>query len=81
MVTLNFIGAILSIHQRNFTMRDKKPKYNGKRNGYWFVSYQDTNYDEGEMGWRGYYINDEMFGYFEDLGPYNVVLNKEYYAR
>lgn len=83
MVALNIIGAGISIHQQNITMRDKRPQYNGKRNGYWFVSYRENKYydDGGDMGWSGYYINDEMFGYFEDLGPYNVVLNKEYYAR
>lgn len=80
MVALN-IGAGVTIHQSNITMQDKIPEKNGKRNGYWFVSYRENKYDESDMGWRGYYINDEMFGYFEDLGPYNVVLNKEYYAR
>ena len=62
-------------------MQDKTPQYNGQRNGYWFVSYRENKYDESDMGWRGHYVNDEMFGYFEDLGPYNLVCDKEYYAR
>jgi hypothetical protein len=62
-------------------LQDKRPQYNGKRNGYWFVSHRENMYDGGDMGWCGHYINDEMFGYFEDLGPHNVVLNKEYYAK
>lgn len=74
------IGTGLMTHQSNNIMQDKKPTKNGKRNGYWFVSYSENTFGT-EYGWHGNYVNDELLGYFEDLGEYNVVINKEYYAR
>ncbi len=59
---------------------DLRPEKNGQRNGYWFVKYREY-YDEHEFGWHGHYVNDELMGYFEDLGPENKVIDREYYAR
>ena len=60
---------------------DLRPEKNGMRNGYWFVSFRENKYDENDMGWRGHYVNDELMGYFEDLGPENEPIEREYYAR
>jgi hypothetical protein len=60
---------------------DLRPEKNGQRNGYWFVSYRENKYDQTDMGWCGHYVNDELMGYFEDLGPENKVIEREYYAR
>jgi hypothetical protein len=60
---------------------DLRPEKNGMRNGYWFVSYREYKHDASEFGWHGHYVNDELMGYFEDLGPDNEVFEREYYAR
>ena len=83
MIALN-IGTGIIPHQKKNIMPDndlRPEKKNGQRNGYWFVSYRENKYDETDMGWCGHYVNDELMGYFEDLGPENRVVNKEYYAK
>jgi hypothetical protein len=62
---------------QHYTMQDKTPHNEKKQpHGYWVVHHDNHN-----LWFKGHYVNDVEYGYFEHWSYFNSSGIIEYYAR
>jgi hypothetical protein len=49
----------------------------GQRHGKWYIIPKSFDY----TGYSAYFVNDEIFGFSEDLNVESIVYQSEYYAK
>lgn len=61
-------------------MEDLKPINNlGQRHGKWIITPKPKSFIYS--GYIAYFVNDEIFGFSEDLNEESIVYQSEYYAK
>jgi len=55
----------------------------GQRHGKWYIipKTRPFKYDNLSSGYSAYFVNDEIFGFSEDLDVDETVYQSEYYAK